>query len=135
VRQVTLTLPTTLLCRFRTLASEMLRLPTDVADGTTSPFVAAREAHFHEALVYAVSETMRAYRHGDTLEEPPATLVPFVTVYSAVPEAAADFVAQFAARSSLTTAQAWHRVVLEFCEFRGPGVEVELCPARVSGAA
>jgi hypothetical protein len=144
VRQIVLTLPTNLLCRFRALASELLCLPVDVLTEEEQPNVDARErhasiargVHFHEALVSAVAEAMRAHASLSPMEAPPATLVPYVTVYSAVPEAAADFVAQLAARSKLTTAQAWHRVVLEFCErSEAPGLEMELSPVHVSGAA
>lgn len=120
---VTLRLPASILRRFRTLASEMLTLPVDVPDGQTGPTSAARTLHFHEALVHAVAEAMLEHPLG-VLKGPPATLQPLVVVSSAVPDAAAEFMAQLAMRSELTLEDAWHRVVLEFCEREcAPGLD------------
>jgi hypothetical protein len=116
VTPVRLSLPTTCLKRFRELASEMLCLPVDVYDGVSGPNRYARRAHFHDALLRAVEEAMLAHASLDPVEEPPATLVPCMAVHSAVPDAAAEFVAQLARASGLTIEQTWHRLVLEFCE-------------------
>lgn len=118
---VTLRLPASLLRRFRTLASEMLVQPHESEE---EPARSAREAHFHEALVYAVAEAMLAHPVG-VLEGPPATLQPLVVVHSAVPDAAAEFMAELSRRSGLSLEDAWHRVVLEFCEREhAPGLEL-----------
>lgn len=115
--KVTLRLPASLLRRFRELAREMLLLPTDTHGEVAQAFLAAREAHFHEALIYAVAEAMIAHAEpGATLEEPPATIVPRLDVETVVPGAAAEFVGALARHSGLAVEQAWHRVVLEFCE-------------------
>jgi hypothetical protein len=133
VTPVTLSLPTTLLKRFRELASEMLCLPVDVYDGASGPNRYARRAHFHEALRRAVEEALLVHASLSPIEEPPATLVPCFTVHSAVEDAAADFVAQLARASGLTLEQCWHRLVLEFCErSEAPGLS---CPSAERWAA
>lgn len=114
---VRLTLPESLVQRLREQVAEML-------PDAPEPFTAG--------LPLAVAEAMWALSDGPLvlgrrlLEEPPATIVPLVTVTTATPKAAADFVRQLAAASRLTPAQAWHRVVLEFCEQTGPGREIGL---------
>lgn len=108
---VPLTLPTNLLRRFREQAAEML--PDEVDP-------------FHRALRCAAAEAMLAHASLSPMEAPLATLVPLFTVHSAVPEEAARFVAELARASGLTAQQAWHRVVLEFCErSEAPGLGVE----------
>lgn len=108
---VTLSLPTSLLRRFRELAAEMLPDEQDP---------------FHLALRCAAVEAMQEHASLEPMEPPPFTLVPVLTVYSAVPSAAATFVGLLAHASGLTTEQAWHRVVLEFCERSGPGVPLDV---------
>jgi hypothetical protein len=109
---VTLHLSTNLLRRFRKMAAEMLPDESDP---------------FHLVLRCAAAEAMLAHADLSPVEEPPATLVPLFTVHSAVPEEAARFVTELARASGLTGQQAWHRVVLEFCErSEAPGLGVEV---------
>ena len=109
---VSLCLPASLLRRFREMAAEMLPDEPDP---------------FHVALRCAAAESMLAHASLSPVEEPPATIVPLLTVHSAVPGEAAAFVRRLARVSGLTEQQAWHRVVLEFCErSEAPGLSVEL---------
>jgi hypothetical protein len=81
---------------------------------------------FHLALKCAAAEAMRAHASLEPLEAPPVTLVPSLTVHSAVPPVAATFVGLLAQASGLTPAQTWHRVVLEFCEREAAPIPVQL---------
>jgi hypothetical protein len=120
---VQLRLPASLLRRFRALLSEMLVAePQEVGGLKAQEREAVRAAHFHEGLRYAVAEAALAHPYG-VVDGPPVSLVPLLTVYSVVPDAAAAFVSELAQRSDLSTEKTWHRVVLEFCEREiGPGL-------------
>jgi hypothetical protein len=111
--RVHLLLPANLLRRFREQAAALL--PSEPEP-------------FHLALRCAAREAMLAHASLGPVDEPPATLVPveeWVPVFAAVTREDARFVAHLAARSGLTTQQAWHRVVLEFCErSEAPGIPV-----------
>jgi hypothetical protein len=108
--RVHLLLPANLLRRFREQAAEML--PDEPEP-------------FHLALRYAAWEAAETHASLGPVDAPPATLVPLMTVCAAVTREDARFVAHLAARSGLTTQQAWHRVVLEFCERpEAPGLGV-----------
>jgi hypothetical protein len=118
VTPVRLCVPTSLLRRFRELAAEML---PDEADP------------FHLALRCAAAEAMFAHADFGPVEEPPASLVPTLTVHSAVPPEAAAFVSTLAARSGLTLEQTWHRLVLEFCERdASPGLSLAFASERAA---
>jgi hypothetical protein len=88
---------------------------------------------FHLALRCAAWEAMEAHAGMEPVEEPPTSLVPTLTVHSAVPTEAAAFVSALAVRSGLTSEQTWHRLVLEFCERdTSPSISVPVASERAA---
>lgn len=120
MRRVLLLVPHGLLRRFRALAGA---------------FVVGEPEPFHLALWCAAAEFVAVHGASGTCDEPPASLVPAVPMFVAAPPAVAESVEALAQRSGLTPEQAWHRVVLEFCErSEAPGVELEPVTAKVGAA-